>query len=98
MSGGRVLIAYAPVGEKVAPIAACDEIWKAAEAKATAAFAAEAAADAKAQAKMPDGGALRDQGAVAFRACFAERFKATPDFAKITQQAQALLDRLSLAH
>jgi hypothetical protein len=98
ISGGHVLIAYAPVGEKIAPIAACDAIWKAAEAKATAAFAAEAAADPKAQAKMPEGGALRDQGAAAFRACFAERFKATPDFARISQQAQALLDRLPAAH
>jgi hypothetical protein len=97
MSGGRVLIAYAAVGAKVAPIAACDAIWKAAEAKATAAFAAEAAAAPKDQAKMPDGGALREQGAAAFRACFAERFKATPDFAKVSQQAQALLDRLPAA-
>jgi hypothetical protein len=98
ISGHRILIAYAPIGEKIAPIAACDEVWKAAEAKATAAFAAEASADAKSATPKPDGADLREQGAAAYRACFAERFKTTPAFAKLTQQAQALLDRLSPAH
>ena len=44
------------------------------------------------------GSDLREQGAKAYRACFAERFKTTPAFAKVTQQAQALLDRLSPTH
>jgi hypothetical protein len=98
ISGHRVVIAYAAVGEKIAPIAACDEVWKAAEAKATAAFAAEASTDAKSATPKPDGSDLREQGAKAYRACFAEHFKTTPAFAKVTQQAQTLLDKLSPAH
>ena len=60
---------------------ACDAIWKAAEKKS--------------------GGAknfdeIRNQGDADFHRCFAEHFKTTPSFPKLTAEAQALVDALPL--
>jgi hypothetical protein len=65
----------------VPSIAACDAIWKAAEKKS-------------AGSKNFDD--IRKAGDADFHRCFAERAKAMPFLAKLTTEAQALVDTLPL--
>ncbi len=81
MQGGKVYIASMPAKTPVPAIAACDAIWKAAEKKSEG---------------KDDFDDIRKQGDADFHRCFAERAKAMPFFAKLTAEAQALLDTLPL--
>lgn len=81
LQGGRVYIVTSQAKTVVPSIAACDAIWKAAEKKS---------ADAK---NFDD---VRKQGDADFHRCFAERAKTMPFFAKLTAEAQTLLETLPL--
>jgi hypothetical protein len=81
MQGGRVYIVTTPVKPPVASIAACDAIWKAAEKKSQG---------------RGDFDAVRKQADTDFHRCFAEHIKTMPLFAKLTAEAQAMVDGLPL--
>ena len=81
MQGGKLYIVSMPAKTPVAAIAACDAIWKAAE---------------KRSENRKDFDDVRKQGDANFHRCFAERAKAMPFFAKLTTEAQALVETLPL--
>jgi hypothetical protein len=81
MQGGRLYIATKPVKTTVPAIAACDAIWKAAEKKSEG---------------RKDFDDVRKQVDADFHRCFGERAKAMPFFAKLTAEAQTLVDELPL--
>ena len=79
MQGGRIYIVTIPVKPAVPSIAACDAIWKAAEKKSQG---------------KGDFDAIRKQADTDFHRCFADHIKTMPLFAKLTAEAQALVDTL----
>jgi hypothetical protein len=81
MQGGKLYIVSMPAKTPVPAIAACDAIWKAAEKKSQG---------------KDDFDDVRKQGDADFHRCFAERVKAMPFFAKLSAEAQALVDTLPL--
>ncbi len=81
LGGGKVYLVTMPLKAPGPTIAACDAIWK--------------AADQKSQGKG-DVDALRKRADTDFHRCFAERVKSMPEFAKLTSDAQALVDALPL--
>ncbi len=80
VQGGRLYVATMPVKPAVPSIAACDAIWK---------------ADKKSGGKG-DFDAIRKQADTDFHRCFAERVRTMPLFAKLTTDAQALVETLPL--
>ena len=61
-------------------------MWDEAERKANAAF--------QQKSKVPDGGKIREDGAAAFRRCFAEHAPKDKGFANLVRQAQEVVDAL----
>ena len=85
VSGETVYIVSSPIAGKPTAFAVCDAQWKTVERKA-----------AKTTAKTTGDTALKleEDGAAAYRACYAEKLKPTPAFASLTAQAQKLIDGL----
>lgn len=92
---GRLVIAASPTKTKIIAAPACDKIWADYEARANKALAAYDAAGRRNDALFADYTRLQDEGGGAFRRCFAERAKSEKFFAELTQEAQALVDRLA---
>lgn len=81
LQGGRVYVVTSPAKTAVPQIAACDAIWKAAEKKSEG---------------RKDFDDVRKAGDADFHRCFAERAKSMPFLAKLTAEAQAMVDTLPL--
>jgi hypothetical protein len=86
IQGGKLYIVSMPAKTSVPAIPACDAIWKAAEKKS-------AQATEKSGQFSED---IRVKGDKDFHRCFAERAKSEPFFARLTAEAQSLLDALPL--
>jgi len=90
----RVFVATAPVATKIAPIPACQEIWKGAEEKEEAAHKIYRDSNLQDEAALARAEQLREEGLSAFHRCYAERAKDQPFFGALVRQAQGLLERL----
>jgi hypothetical protein len=90
----RLYIVTAPIAVTIAPIAACEEIWKEYVRKSEEALEAFR----ESQVENPDESShfdkIRDQGDAAFHRCYAQRAKDQPFFAALIKEAQALVARL----
>ncbi|TDX60242.1 hypothetical protein EDE12_12213 [Methylosinus sp. sav-2] len=94
-SEGRLYIASTPAKAKIESAPACEKIWSEHQAKAKKAmdsYSASGLADEKDFEKYSK---LQEEGSSAFRHCFAEHAKSEKFFAALTQEAQALADKLA---
>ena len=91
---GRLYIATAPALPKAPIIAACEKVWKDFEAKSNAAQKRYSDSGLKDEAALKRSETLRTQGDKAFRACYAEKIKGMPVYAKLNARAQSLIDSL----
>ncbi len=96
VQAGRVFVVSAPANAKVDPIPACEEVWREYQGKADSIFSAYTASDPKDDKLLAEHTQLQEEGDAAFRRCFAERARNEGFFAKLVEQAQALVDRLPL--
>ncbi len=94
VEGDRVYVAWAAVNTAIAAIPACDGVWKDYEARAEAASLAYERSDPKDEQIFEDFLRLRDEGDVAFHQCFADRAPGEAFYLPLTDEAQALVDRL----
>jgi hypothetical protein len=95
VQGGKVFIATEPVKTKIDPIPACDAIAKEAQSKSDKAQADYAASGLKNEKLFDESTHLREQGDRDFRKCFGEHARHEGFFAALTEQAQALVERLT---
>ena len=94
IASGRVFVVSAPAGARIAPIAACRQIWKDAEQQAIEKQNAYIRAQSKDENLTRQSDRLEEEGDAAFRRCFAARAPADPSFAALARQAQGFVDRL----
>ena len=87
LQGGKLYVMRVAASIKLGPFSVCQAVWDEAERKSNEAFQ-------NPKAKGPDGGKLREDGAAAFRRCFAERAPKEKGFADLVRQAQAIADAL----
>ena len=87
LQGGKLYVVRAKTGTKLGPFPPCKAVWDEAERKSNEAFQHP-------KAKGPDSGKLREQGAAAFRRCFAGQAPKDKGFADLVRQAQAMIDGL----
>jgi hypothetical protein len=92
MREGRLTIVTEPAQPKLAPIAACEKVWKDYEDKANAQMEGAPASASKDEAAGNDSETTRADGDRAFRACYGEKVKALAAYPKLLAQAQRLLD------
>ena len=91
---GRVYIVTTPALPNAPVIAACEKVWKDFEAKSNAAQKRYSASGLKDEAALKQSETLRTEGDKAFRACYAEKIKGMPVYAKLNARAQSLIDSL----
>ena len=91
---GRVVIVTAPATPKPPVIAACEKVWKDFEKKSSLAQERYSESGLKDEAALKQSETLRTEGDKAFRACYGEKIRAMPVYAKLSARAQALADRL----
>lgn len=91
MQGGKLYVVRVPASIKIGPFPPCQAVWDEAERKSNEAFQR---AQNKPKAKQPDGSNIREDGAAAFRRCFAERAPQEKGFDDLVRQAQAIVDGL----
>jgi hypothetical protein len=92
---GKVLIVSTPARTKIGSTSACDAIWADYAGKSDKALAAYAASGRTDDKLFDESTRLQDEGGAAFRRCFAEQAKKEKFFADLTEEAQALADRLA---
>lgn len=92
---GRVYIVTAPAVPKPPVITACENVWKDFETKSNEVYEKYRASDLKDEASMTQSETLRRDGDKAFRACYAEKVKALPVYAKLVERAQGLVERIT---
>ncbi|MFT4097493.1 MAG: hypothetical protein QM651_10230 [Rhodoblastus sp.] len=92
--GGRVYIVTAPAAPRAPVIAACEQVWKDHEKRAEAAQQRYSDSGLKDEAALKEAETLRNDGDKAFRACYGEKLKAMPVYAKLVERAQAMLELL----
>jgi hypothetical protein len=86
IQGGKLYVVRIPASTKLGPFPACKVIWDKAESKANEAF--------KQKSKVLDGSKIQEEGAAAFRRCFAEQAPKEKGFADLVRQAQTIVDGL----
>jgi hypothetical protein len=86
MQGGKLYVVRISASTKLGPFPACKAVWDKAEQKANEAF--------QHKAKVLDGSKIREDGAAAFRRCFAEHAPKEKGFADLVRQAQGIVDAL----
>ena len=86
MQGGKLYVVQVPAVTKLGPFPPCQAGWDEAERKSNEAF--------QRKAKQPDGSKIRQDGAAAFRRCFAEHATKDKGFADLVRQAQGIIDGL----
>lgn len=91
---GRVYILVATAIPKPPVIAACEKVWKDFEKKSNEVYEKYRSSDLKDEASMTQSESLRRDGDKAFRACYAEKIRDMPVYAKLVAQAQGLVGRL----
>ena len=91
VQGGKLYVVRVPASTKIGPFPACKAVWDDAERKSNEAFERT---QSKPKAKAPDGSKIREDGATAFRSCFAERAPKDKGFPDLVRQAQAIADAL----
>ncbi|WP_159731410.1 hypothetical protein [Methylosinus sp. Ce-a6] len=96
-SGGRLYIASTPAKAKIETSPVCEKAWSEHQAKAKKAMDSYSASGRADEKDFEQYSKLQEEGSAAFRRCFAERAKSETFFADLTQEAQALADRLATA-
>ncbi|BBU63186.1 hypothetical protein MSC49_31210 [Methylosinus sp. C49] len=96
-SEGRLYIASTPAKAKIESAPACEKIWSEHQAKAKKAMDSYSASGLANEKDFENYANLQAEGSAAFRRCFAEHAKSEKFFAALTQEAQALADKLAAA-
>lgn len=91
-ANGQVAIGIADAGAEITSVAACDQVWKPFALKAEALRKAAEKAGGENDPRWDVLMAVEDEGALAYRTCFAREAAAQPFFAAATKRAQDLLD------
>ncbi len=91
----RVYLVSMPIAPKVKLMAACEKLLKDAEAKANRMFEANEKAANKSETVTDEMERVREAGDEAMRKCFATRVKSDPAFARLTKQAQEMVEALA---
>lgn len=89
----RVYLVSTPIA-KIRMMAACEKLFKDADAKARKALEANEQSETRKENAVDDMDKMQDQADEAMRKCFAARVKTDPAFARLTKQAQAIIDGL----
>jgi hypothetical protein len=92
---GKLFIASAPVQTKIGPIAACEKIANAIDARAKKALAAYEGARRKNEKLFDDYTRLETKSDVDYRKCYGEEIARQPFLPRLKDEAQALLSRLA---
>lgn len=90
----RVYLVSMPITPKVKLMPACEKLVKDADAKANRMFEADAKAANKSETVIDEMERVREAGDGAMRKCFATRVKSDPAFARLTKQAQEIVEGL----
>jgi hypothetical protein len=96
-SGDRLSIASTPAKAKIETSPVCEKAWSAHQAKAKKAMDSYSVSGRADEKDFETYSKLQDEGAAAFRHCFAEHAKSETFFAALTREAQALADALAAA-
>ena len=91
----RVYVVSAPLAARVKMMAPCEKLFKDAEAKANRMFRLNEKATSKNENVVEEMEHVHEQGDEAMRKCFATRVKSDPAFARLTSQAQEIVDALA---
>jgi hypothetical protein len=94
--GGKVFAAIQLVKGKIAPVPACDAVWRTYEAKHDTSLAAYRASGLKDENLFAQATKFEEQGDAGYRECFAARFKDQAAFAATVRQAEALRETLEV--
>jgi hypothetical protein len=90
MQGGKIYVVRVPASTKLGPFPACQAVWDKADRRAN-----EVYERAPSKPKIvPDTSKIREEGAAAFRRCFAEQAPKEKGFADLVRQAQTIVDGL----
>lgn len=91
----RVYVVSAPLAAKVKLMGACEKMLKDADSKANKMFEVNKKSASKNENVVEEMERVREQGDEAMRKCFASRVKSDPAFARLTRQAQEIVDGLT---
>jgi hypothetical protein len=94
IQGPKIFVVSAPTGFEIKVVAACDEIWKASEKKASALQEAWSATERKNEKIYDAYSKAQQDGSDAFRACMFQHIAKADFLPTLTAQAQALADLL----
>ncbi|MBG0810848.1 hypothetical protein IY145_15880 [Methylosinus sp. H3A] len=94
-SGGRLFIASTPAKAKIETAPACEKAWSEHQARAKKAMDSYSASGRADEKDFEAYSKLQEEGSAAFRRCFAEHAKSEKFFVALTQEAQALADKLA---
>jgi hypothetical protein len=90
IQGGKLYVVRIPASTKLGPFPACQAVWDKAERRAN-----EVYERAPSKPKVvPDMSKIREEGAAAFRRCFAENAPKEKGFADLVRQAQTIVAEL----
>lgn len=90
----RVYVVSAPIA-RIRMMAPCEKLLKDAEAKRDKIFQAFEKAKDKSDGVVDEAEAVLEKGDEAMRKCFAQRIKSDPAFARLTKQAQEIVNSLA---
>lgn len=90
MQGGKIYVVRIPAGAKIGPFPTCQAVWDKADRRANEVYER---ASSKPKVVL-DTAKLREEGAAAFRRCFAAQAPKEKGFADLVRQAQAIVDGL----
>ena len=92
----RVYVVSMPAAAKIKMMAPCAKQFKDAEAKATRMLEQTQRSETKEEKQVDEFDHSREQADEAMRRCFATRAKSDPAFARLTRQAQEIVDGLAV--
>jgi hypothetical protein len=94
LSGARLYIVSAPASAEIKLMPACETIWDEALAKSNKLLESSSSSGTKDEKLFDEQNRMQDQGDAAMRQCFAERVTSDAAFARLTKQAQDIVDQL----
>jgi hypothetical protein len=95
LSGARLYIVSVPASAEIKLMPACEKLWDDALAKSNKLLESNATSGNKDEKLFDEQNRMQDQGDAAMRQCFAERVTSDAAFAKLTKQAQEVVDQLA---
>lgn len=94
LSGARLYVVSVPASAEIKLMPACEKIWDEALAKSNKLLESNSAPGNKDEKLFDEQNRMQDQGDAAMRQCYAERVTGDAAFARLTKQAQDIVDQL----